>query len=321
MTAALTLVPLAGGDVARVLESLPRRAGVGQILGPEGKSLVIGRPANLRTWAAGHLGRGRPPRPGVRPPVDLTPIAVGVGYVETTSAFAQRLAFERLMARYVPPSRRRDLKPPAWIHLDPEDRFPRAVVVIGPPPEAGYGPFPGRDAAQKAIAALHKAYALRPCDFSFEPDPALALGLGCVYAQVQTCTAPCLSRIGEDDYRALAARAAAFLGAPRARNAAAEEWLPPWVARSDARGLVIEEGQGGLELYPVRAGAVLEAHARTCAPAELEATAAALAFDVPGRPPDDTPWLLQWLRARRRTGRHVVLGEEEPRGTLARGVR
>ena len=126
MTAALTLVPLAGGDVARALESLPRRAGVGQVLGPEGKSLVIGRPANLRTWAAGHLGRGRPAKPGVRPPVDLTPIAVGVGYVETTSAFAQRLAFERLMARYVPPSRRRDLKPPAWIHS------PRCGIEPGP---------------------------------------------------------------------------------------------------------------------------------------------------------------------------------------------
>lgn len=304
--------------MARALEALPRRAGVGQIIGPEGKSLVIGRPANLRTWAAGHLGRGRPRPKGVRPAVDLSPIASGVAFLETTSPFAQRLAFERLMSRYVPPARRRDLKPAAWIHLDPAERFPRATVRLGPPPNASFGPFAGKDAAHRAIAALHKQYALRPCDFSFEPDPALALGLGCVYAQVASCSAPCLSRIREDDYRALAGRAAAFLAAPEGRDSVAAEWLPPWVAPAGTRALVVEEGSQGLELYPVRGGAVLEARALTCAPSDLGATTARLSWDAAGGEPDDTPWLLQWVRARRKTGRYLVVGEGD---TLARGVR
>ena len=314
---ALTLVPLGDGDLPRALEAMPRSPGVGQILGPEGRNLVVGRPANLRTWAAGHLGRARPRRAGLRPPTDLSPIATAVAYVETTSTFGQRLAFERVMSRHVPPARRRDLKPAAWIHLDPGERFPRAGVRVGPPAASSFGPFPGREAAQRAVTALHKRLALRPCDYTFEPDPALPLGLGCVYAQVRTCVAPCLSRVTEDEYRALAARAAALLADPALRGEEDTAWIPSWVAASGARGVVVEEGRSGLELYPVLGGAVLGDRAAPAAPGELEAAMGRLLWD--GEPAgDDTPWLLQWLRARRRTGRYVVVGEGD---TLGREVR
>ena len=69
-----TTVPLAG-DVAASLASIPGVPGVGQILGPDGRNLMIGRGAHLRRWAASHLGAGKAPRPGVRPPTNLAPIA------------------------------------------------------------------------------------------------------------------------------------------------------------------------------------------------------------------------------------------------------
>ncbi|MGH9886161.1 MAG: hypothetical protein ACREBE_11565, partial [bacterium] len=53
-----------------------------------------------------------------------------------------------------------------------------------PEQQAGVAAYKG------AIEALHAVFPLRPCDFVFEPAPDLAVGLGCVFAQVRTCAAP-----------------------------------------------------------------------------------------------------------------------------------
>ncbi|HSB61946.1 MAG TPA: hypothetical protein VLI67_09510, partial [Vicinamibacteria bacterium] len=102
----LVTVPLARG-LPDALADLPAAAGVGQVLGPEGRNLVIGRAANLRRWAAARLGRGKPAPRGRRPPLDLSPVATAVAHAATTSPFQQRLVFERLMARHVSSSARR----------------------------------------------------------------------------------------------------------------------------------------------------------------------------------------------------------------------
>jgi hypothetical protein len=307
----LTAVPLEDGNVAALLARIPTAAGVAQILGPEEKSLLIARPANLRRWVAAQLGAGPPPKKGVRPPTNLTPITGAVAFAVTTSPFAQRLGFERLMARYVPLSKRRDLKPPVYLHLDPGARFPRLTVrPSGPDREHLYGPFRSRAAATAAITALQEMFPLRPCDFAFEPAADLALGLGCVFAQVGTCSAPCLVRVSEDDYRALAARAADVLRQPaEARPDAVSAHVPPWAgAVAGARAIVAERSREGLELYPVVEGAVVEERMRVAAPESLEPALQGLEWSRPADGRDDTPWLLPWLHGKR-TGLYVPVAE------------
>jgi len=306
----LTLTPLEP-DLAAVLGALPPRAGVGQILGPEGKNLVIGRAANLRRWAAGHLGQGRPAAKGRRPRTDLRPVAKAVRWAGTTSAFHQRLVYERLMAEHVKAEARRDLKPTAYIHLDTEERFPR-LSVRGPdaPPRNLFGPFRDRRAAARAIEALHKLLPLRPCDFTFEPAVDLALGLGCLYAQVRTCAAPCLVRASEEDYRALAVQAQALLSRPEERTAEVASWAPPWVAAvSGARGLVVEKARDAIELYPVREGAVLEEASVRVGEGGLAEAVDRLRWPLPDPPRDDRRWLSAWLHAPRRTGEYLVVDD------------
>ncbi len=275
-------------------------AGVGQILDPEGRNLLIGRAANLRRWAASRLGRGKAVPKGRRPPTDLSPVAAAVAHAATTSSFQQRLVYERLMARYVPLSARRDLKAPGFLHLDPRERFPRiSVRRFEEGPAALFGPFRDRRAAEKARELLHKIHPLRPCDYTFEPDPALPLGLGCLYAQVRTCGAPCLVRIAEEDYRAMAARLAEELARPDRRDESTG--LPAWVAAVDGRGVVVARGASGVELYPVRAGRVLE-QAALRAPADAwEAALEAIRWGdegaIPTETPADWPWLSAWLHS------------------------
>jgi hypothetical protein len=260
---------------------------------------------------------GKPPRPGVRPRTDLRPVATAIGWVETSSGFHQRLVFERMMAPLVPRSARRDLRPPAYLHLDPGERFPRVTVRTSGAAAHAYGPFRDRGAAGRARDALQRVFPLRPCDFTFEPARDLPLGISCLYAQVRTCAAPCLMRVGEDDYRGLAAQAAEFLGRPAARPAEAAAWAPSWVAVSGSRALVAERARSVIELYPVVAGSVIEEDRAIAAPAELEQAVASLRWRDPDATRDDMPWLLAWLSATR-TGAYLAVADGEPPGDLAR---
>lgn len=314
LDAALVTVPIA--SVESVLAALPASAGVAQFLAAPAagesrpRNLLIGRAANLRRWAATYLGAGPPPKPGKRPPLDLRPVASAIRCAPTTGEFQQRLLFERLMARYVPLSARRDLKRPAWLHLDVAERFPRLGTRTGRAAAAGgplFGPFRDVRAAGRARDALHKRIPLRPCEYTFEPHAELALGLGCVFAQTRSCAAPCLLRVTADEYRAIAVGAADLLG----RHREQDPDLPSWIAAHDARAVIVDPTKRGLELYPVRGGQVLESAALRCAP-ELADTAAR-ALDWPAAEgPSDWPWLLPWLHAPRRKGRYAVLHEDAP---------
>lgn len=303
---------------AATLAEIPRSAGVGQILGGEGRSLLIGRPANLRRWFATQLGAGRPRRKGARPPTDLSAVAAALGYAETSSSFRQRLVFERLMGEQVPLGARRDLKTPAYLRLDLAERFPRlSVRLAGEGPL--FGPFRDRRAAARALEALHRRVPLRPCDYSFEPDPALPLGLGCLYAQVRSCAAPCLARVAEAGYRELAQQAAELLDEPGGRGEELARSIPAWV--SSARdGLVVERGRSGIELYPVSAGAVAEQAAVTCSVEELDDAVHSLSWpSLGGR--DDRPWLCAWLYGPRKSGGYLPVSDPGDRDALAVRVR
>ncbi len=311
-----------GGDIEAALNELPSAPGVAQLKGGGGKSLLLGRAANLRRWAAKYLGGGKPSRKTGRPALDLRGIATAVAFELATSEFHQRLVYERRMAGLVPLARRRDLKPAGFLHLDPAERFPRVSVRPFEGVAAGlFGPFRDRRAAERARDALHKLYPLRPCDYAFEPDPNLPLGLGCLFAQVRSCAAPCLSRVSEEAYRALAREASRRLAGPPSAEAC--EWLPDWVGPlADARGLVVERTRAGLELYPVVEGALVEEASAVIAAAEgLEGTLASLRFARPEPARDDTAWLSAWLHAPKKKGHYFAIRPAEEGPALAARVR
>jgi excinuclease ABC subunit C len=224
------------------------------------------------------------------------------------------------MARHVPKGARRDLKPPAYLRLDPGERFPR-VTVRGAASAGGrlpglFGPFRNRRAAARAVAALHKLFPLRPCDFEFHPAPDLAVGLGCVYAQVRTCAAPCLTRVSEDAYRGLAAEAVHFLAGPHGRPEETRSWIPEWVSAADSRAVVIEEAHEGLEIYPIIAGAVLDDQVRTAQAKDIEGALEGMKWTGANETGHDRGWLAAWLYAPKRSGRYVVLDGDENSSAL-----
>jgi hypothetical protein len=317
---ALDFVPLAD-DVPGAVARVPAAPGVGEILGPEGRSLLLATASNLRHWAGSRLGLGKPAAAGRRPRTNLAGIATAVGWTRADGAFRQRLIYERLMAPRVPLAARRDLKPPAFLHLDPTQRFPRFTVRD---PEDGparlFGPFRDRRAAEKARDAVLHLFPLRPCDYAFEPDPAWPTGLACLYAQVRSCAAPCLGRVDEEAYRALAARAADWLALPSAR-AEAPPGVPPIVASVEgSRAVIVDVAKRDVGLYPVSRGRVLEEAAVLVPPAGLDGAVARLCWPSP-EGPDDWPWLASWLRSPRGRASYVVAGDPPDGEALAAAIR
>jgi len=289
-------------DPGTVLRQVPAAAGVAQLLSEDGASLTIGQAASLRAWATRQLVSA-PPRRG-RPRLDLRGIARQLALYPTGPGFQRRLVFERLMTRHVAPSQRRDLRTPEFLHLDAGERFPRLRVRGGDSDPTGlFGPFRDRKAAVAARDAIHKRVALRPCDESFEPDPALPLGLGCVYAQIRTCSAPCLGRVSESDYRELATRVERLLAGERDQADA----IPPWVGRTSARALIAEPAGSGVALFPLQGLAVLDDGA-ACGP--LSEAAQRVTWPTPEVPLSDGAWLADWLGSRKRSGVWIRVGEE-----------
>jgi hypothetical protein len=144
--------------------------------------------------------------------------------------------------------------------------------------------------------------------------------VGCLYAQVRSCAAPCLSRVSEEEYRSLAGAAARLLGSPAARPEP-PAWLPAFVATGAARALIVEPcAKDVLELYPVTAGVVADDPARASL-ADLEAALAGLRWEAPGSPGRDEAWLSAWLHEPRRRGLYLVLEDDEAAPPLYTRIR
>jgi hypothetical protein len=192
-----------------------------------------------------------------------------------------------------------------------------SVRGLGPGPL--YGPFRDRRAAEKARDALQRLIPLRPCDYDFEPDPALALGLGCLYAQVRSCAAPCLVRSSEAEYRELARRAERFLSDPGQRPGAPAA-LPASLGAAGGRAVVVDRGRRDVGLVPVRGGRVCDDALVTTALDDLERGVLRLEWPEAGAG-EDWAWLTAWLRSPKARAAFVVVAEDLPRPALALAVR
>ena len=235
------------------------RPGVGQILAAEGRSLVIGgavEPAALGGVAARAREEAAPAGGGRRPDLSASPTAIG--WIEATAPSGSGSLYERLMAPLVPlasPPRPQAARLPS----------PRSRRALPARHARGRGrrtgrplrPFPrparGREGARRSPQAL---FPLRPCDYSFEPDPALParprvpLRPG---AHLRGPVPRARERGRVPQPRAAGGRVALEPAGPRRE---AELAVPATAARPPApRGRsCVDAGRQAIGLFPVRAG-------------------------------------------------------------------
>ena len=318
-----------GRPVAPPLPRLPAAPGSAQILGPGGAQ-PHRRPSREPAALGGHPPRaaGKPAAAGQAPAHRPLAHRDGRGLRGDDLSFHQRLLFERLMGRYVPRAKRRDLKPPPGSasirdRAVPANRGGGPEEATGPvrpvPRPAGGGP--GADGPPQALAAAALRLRLRARPRP-SPRPRLPLRAG---AELRRA----LPRPRE---RRRVSWAGAEVGEVLAgRGPRPDELrpvLPPSCPRREPAASWWCPTAKGSELYPVAEGPSSN-EARSLPLAELGRRRKRSRAPWPrcvsslraaGR--DDRPWLLAWITCPRSAGRgHLVWTEDEPAAALASRVR
>ena len=193
--------------IAESLKTLTGSPGVYRMSAADGKPLYIGKAKNLKKRVAAYR---RPERLPVR--LQRMIAAAATLDVITTHTEAEALLLESNLIKRLRPHYNvllRDDKSFPYILITGEDDWPQLVKHRGARNRKGeyFGPFAAADAVNRTLAALQRAFPLRSCSnaiFASRTRP-------CLQFQIKRCAAPCVGRIGRDDYATIVQEARDFL--------------------------------------------------------------------------------------------------------------
>ncbi len=200
---------IAGGVAVlrEALRAVPASPGVYRMLDRKGDALYVGKARNLKarvqnyTHAAGLSNRIR------RMVAETAAFEIVVTATEAEALLLECNMIKRLMPRYN--VLLRDDKSFPFIHLTAGHDFPQLAKFRGArdQPGAYFGPFASAGAVNRTLVALQKAFLLRSCSDSVFANRTRP----CLLYQIKRCSAPCVGRIGRQDYAKLIEQATLFL--------------------------------------------------------------------------------------------------------------
>ncbi len=198
----------AGTAVLRAaLRNVPAQPGVYRMLNRKGDALYVGKARNLKnrvqnyTHTAGLSNRIR------RMVAETASLEIVVTATEAEALLLECNLIKRLMPRFN--VLLRDDKSFPFIHLTAGHDFPQLAKFRGARDKGGayFGPFASAGAVNRTLITLQKAFLLRSCSDSIFANRTRP----CLLYQIKRCSAPCVGRIGREDYAALIEQAHAFL--------------------------------------------------------------------------------------------------------------
>jgi excinuclease ABC subunit C len=193
--------------IREALKSMPATPGVYRMLNRRGDAVYVGKARNLKsrvqnyTHPAGLSNRLR------RMVAETAAMEIVVTQTEAEALLLECNVIKRLMPRYN--VLLRDDKSFPLIHVTAGHDFPQLTKHRGARSKDGsyFGPFASAGAVNRTLVTLQKAFLLRSCSdsvFAVRTRP-------CLLFQIKRCSAPCVGRIGRDDYAALIEQAHTFL--------------------------------------------------------------------------------------------------------------
>jgi len=189
------------------LRNVPGSPGVYRMLDRKGDALYVGKARNLKARVQNYthpLGLSNRLR---RMVAETASLEIVVTHTEAEALLLECNMIKRLMPRFN--VLLRDDKSFPFIHLTADPDFPQLTKFRGARDKGGayFGPFASAGAVNRTLITLQKAFLLRSCSdniFNNRTRP-------CLLFQIKRCSAPCVGRIGRDDYAGLMEQAHSFL--------------------------------------------------------------------------------------------------------------
>ncbi|MCH7888629.1 MAG: excinuclease ABC subunit UvrC [Proteobacteria bacterium] len=201
--------PAAAGSavVTAALGALPRCPGVYRMVGAKGEVLYVGKARNLKKRVASYANVAKLPLRLRRMVAQTAAVEVVTTHTEVEALLLEANLIKRLRPRCN--ILLRDDKSFPYILLRRDHAWAQLIKYRGARNRAGeyFGPFASVGAVNQTLNALQRAFPLRSCSdsiFACRTRP-------CLQYQIKRCTAPCVGRIGPEDYQVLVDEARAFL--------------------------------------------------------------------------------------------------------------
>jgi excinuclease ABC subunit C len=193
--------------IEAALTTMPLTPGVYRMLDAAGDALYVGKARSLKKRVTSYTQIARLPE-RLRLMVSQTMSME----IVTTHTEAEALLLEANLIKRLRPRFNivlRDDKSYPWLMLAEDHPFPQITKHRGAQTRPGsyWGPFASAWAVNQTVTAMERVFLLRSCAdtvFSNRSRP-------CLLHQIKRCSAPCVGKIGAEDYATLVAQAKAFL--------------------------------------------------------------------------------------------------------------
>ncbi len=199
--------PLGVGTIETALETMPGNPGVYRMLDAKGDALYVGKARNLRKRVTSYTQILRLPERLRRMVAETASMEILTTHTEAEALLLEANLIKRLKPRFN--ILLRDDKSYPWLRLTESHSFPQISKHRGAqePKNSYWGPFASAWSVNQTVQALQRVFLLRTCAdtvFSVRTRP-------CLLFQIKRCSAPCVGRVDEDEYRTLVDQAKAFL--------------------------------------------------------------------------------------------------------------
>ncbi len=194
--------------IERALLTMPLSPGVYRMLDARGDALYVGKAKSLKKRVYSYTQFARLNERLRRMVSETVSMEIVTTHTEAEALLLEANFIKRLKPRFNIVLR--DDKSYPWLMLTEDHPFPQIVKHRGSRSRKGsyYGPFASVWSVNQTVNAMQRVFLLRSCQdsvFSNRSRP-------CLLHQIRRCSAPCVGRIGAEDYGRLVDQARAFLG-------------------------------------------------------------------------------------------------------------
>ncbi len=200
-------LPSGAAAIERALLTMPLSPGVYRMLDAKGEALYVGKARSLKKRVTSYTQVSRLPERLRRMVSETVSMEIVTTHTEAEALLLEANLIKRLKPRFNIVLR--DDKSYPWLLLTEDHAFPQVTKHRGARTRKGsyYGPFASAWAVNQTVNAMQRVFLLRSCQdtvFSNRSRP-------CLLFQIKRCSAPCVGRIGTEDYSKLVDQARAFL--------------------------------------------------------------------------------------------------------------